>query len=441
MKKNLKHTVLAMIAIAMISALSVKQGMDFSSASQERIRNITTGGNQDVITITEMESDTGLAVAILSDEETPSNEEDTEDIEDETEEESKTEELNADEQKAEDLGKTSYFKVGYVNITSGTLEVRGLPSSEAEIIDNVEKLTEVQIMECTEGWYKIGYGDGSTGYVRTDFITEDLSEAKDSAKNYTNYKTAHIDSSSVTVRSSASSDATAVTTLSDNDSIVVLGMEDGFVKIAYGSDYSEGYIVAGAVSGQDGWIEKSEVAEVQQQAKEAAEAAKVAEAAKAAQAAAAAKATSTPAKSSSSSSSSVSSSTSSSSSSSSNASGQALVATAKKYLGTKYVWGGSSPSGFDCSGFVQYVCAQNGISVPRTSRDQAKVGVAVSKSDLQPGDLLFFAKNGVVHHVGIYIGNGQMIHSPQTGDVVKISSINTTYRINGYYCARRVTSN
>ena len=118
--------------------------------------------------------------------------------------------------------------------------------------------------------------------------------------------------------------------------------------------------------------------------------------------------------------------------------GQAIVNTAKKYLGIRYVYGGMSPSGFDCSGLVKYVLAENGISISRTAASQACEGTSVSYNNMQPGDLIFFAKGGYVHHVGIYVGGGQMIHAPQTGDVVKYSSITTDYRRKGFYCAKRV---
>ncbi|MBD3108398.1 C40 family peptidase [Bacillus sp. AGMB 02131] len=104
------------------------------------------------------------------------------------------------------------------------------------------------------------------------------------------------------------------------------------------------------------------------------------------------------------------------------ASASAIIAEAKKYLGTPYVWGGSTPSGFDCSGFTSYVFKKAGISLPRTSRAQQNVGTQVSLSNVQPGDLVFMGKPA--YHVGIYIGGGQWIHAPQTGDVVKIASFN-----------------
>ena len=108
-------------------------------------------------------------------------------------------------------------------------------------------------------------------------------------------------------------------------------------------------------------------------------------------------------------------------------SGNKFVDTAKKYLGTKYVWGGSSPSGFDCSGLMQYTFAQNGVTIPRTAREQYKGGAAVSQNNLQAGDLVFFkgstGSSTSPGHVGMYIGNGQYIQAPKTGDVVKISNL------------------
>jgi cell wall-associated NlpC family hydrolase len=97
---------------------------------------------------------------------------------------------------------------------------------------------------------------------------------------------------------------------------------------------------------------------------------------------------------------------------------------AAQYLGTPYVWGGASPSGFDCSGFVMYVYAQVGISLPHSSYAQYGYGSPVSMSQLQAGDLVFFDGLG---HVGIYVGGGTFIHAPHTGDVVKYSSLSGWY--------------
>ncbi|OQB23372.1 MAG: Gamma-D-glutamyl-L-lysine endopeptidase [Firmicutes bacterium ADurb.Bin182] len=99
-----------------------------------------------------------------------------------------------------------------------------------------------------------------------------------------------------------------------------------------------------------------------------------------------------------------------------------IVSEAKKHLGLPYVSGGSTPAGFDCSGFTQYVYRNGaGISIPRVSKDQALSGIAVPYSQMRVGDLVAF--NSPVDHVGIYIGGGKFIHSPKPGDVVKITDL------------------
>ena len=118
---------------------------------------------------------------------------------------------------------------------------------------------------------------------------------------------------------------------------------------------------------------------------------------------------------------------------------QSILDTAASYLGTPYVWGGTSPSGFDCSGFVQYVYSQNGYSLTRTTYTQwDNDGIYVKKSDLRPGDLVYFGSGGSPTHVGIYVGDGMMIHSPSTGDVVKYSTIDSGYYNNCYLGAKRI---
>jgi cell wall-associated NlpC family hydrolase len=103
------------------------------------------------------------------------------------------------------------------------------------------------------------------------------------------------------------------------------------------------------------------------------------------------------------------------------------------YLGVPYLWGGESPKGFDCSGLVAYVYAQLGITLPHYAAAQYQLGVAVPRDQLQPGDLVFF---DALDHVGIYIGGGQFVHAPHTGDVVKITSL-AAYGP-GYVGARRI---
>ena len=112
-----------------------------------------------------------------------------------------------------------------------------------------------------------------------------------------------------------------------------------------------------------------------------------------------------------------------------------VVGIAMQYLGVPYVWGGASPSGFDCSGFSMYVFAQIGVSLPHHAASQYGMGTPVSKDQLQAGDLVFF--NGL-GHMGIYIGGGQFIHAPHTGDVVKISSLSDSWYARTWVGARRL---
>jgi cell wall-associated NlpC family hydrolase len=116
--------------------------------------------------------------------------------------------------------------------------------------------------------------------------------------------------------------------------------------------------------------------------------------------------------------------------------GMPVVAFARRWLGVPYRWGGSTPAGFDCSGFTSYVWRRFGVRLPHNAAAQFSAGVPVPRSRLRPGDLLFFSGLG---HVGLYVGSGRMIHSPQSGSSVEIVSLAKRYggRLVG---ARRVVS-
>ena len=111
---------------------------------------------------------------------------------------------------------------------------------------------------------------------------------------------------------------------------------------------------------------------------------------------------------------------------------RSILALADSLKGIPYRWGGTTTAGFDCSGFVQYVYKQNGYNITRTTYTQwDNDGVFVSRQNLQPGDLVYFGTGSKPSHVGMYVGNGMMIHSPRTGDVIKYSTIDS-----GYYQSR-----
>jgi cell wall-associated NlpC family hydrolase len=123
-----------------------------------------------------------------------------------------------------------------------------------------------------------------------------------------------------------------------------------------------------------------------------------------------------------------------------------VIPTAERYLGTPYKWGGTSPvTGFDCSGFVQYVFARNSVKLPRTSRQQARVGTALQQSfsRLAPGDLVMFAEHGrPISHVAIYAGHNRIIHATSSGGEVRYDDLGTgrgQWFVDHMVAARRVT--
>jgi cell wall-associated NlpC family hydrolase len=121
------------------------------------------------------------------------------------------------------------------------------------------------------------------------------------------------------------------------------------------------------------------------------------------------------------------------------ANGLAAAKTAKKYLGVPYVYGGRTPSGFDCSGLTAYVYGRQGVKLPGSSAQQAKSGRLIRKRNLRPGDLVFFCTAGgrQVSHVGLYLGDSKFIHAPGRGKKVTTASLNDTYFKKTYHSARR----
>jgi uncharacterized protein YgiM (DUF1202 family) len=124
-----------------------------------------------------------------------------------------------------------------------------------------------------------------------------------------------------------------------------------------------------------------------------------------------------------------------------NLNGIGVVEYAKKFIGTPYAYGGNTPKGFDCSGFVQYVMSNFEVKMPRSSTEQYSVGERVNKSQLIPGDLVYFkysSNSNNLNHVGIYVGEGNFIHSTAPGQAVRIDTLASGYFSNYYYGATRI---
>jgi peptidoglycan DL-endopeptidase CwlO len=112
-----------------------------------------------------------------------------------------------------------------------------------------------------------------------------------------------------------------------------------------------------------------------------------------------------------------------------------VVSTSLKYIGVPYEWGGTSPAGFDCSGFILFVYAQSGVSLPHGVAKQFRLGSAVSRDELEPGDLVFFDR---LRHAGIYIGAMQFVHATKPGDVVTVSRLDEEWFRRRWSGARRL---
>lgn len=116
-----------------------------------------------------------------------------------------------------------------------------------------------------------------------------------------------------------------------------------------------------------------------------------------------------------------------------------VVSTVKAQVGKPYVYGAAGPNSFDCSGLTYYSYKKAGVYLNRSSRDQASNGKHVSKSNLKPGDLIFFnSGTNSIRHVGMYVGNNKFVHSPSPGKTVRYESLSTSYYVKGYVTARRI---
>lgn len=290
------------------------------------------------------------------------------------------------------------IKTGIAFVNASSLRLRSGPGSSYKTLDYAYKNEVVVLLSKTGDWYKVNY-NLQTGYMHSDYL-------KASARENAELGYGRINGSGVRVRSGPGTGYSTITTAALNSKAYIIGINDQWFKVIYGN--SVGYIRSDYV----------DLTEIPYENRDSSKTPLFFRGGKSTGVTPSAAALNGGA--------------------SSAVTGQAIVNTAKKYIGVPYVWGGTSPSGFDCSGLVYYVFKAHGIPLPRTSKTQYTVGTSVSKANLKVGDLVFFNTSGSgISHVGIYAGNNQFIHSSSSKGVI-ISSLSNTYWAGCYYGAKRV---
>lgn len=284
-----------------------------------------------------------------------------------------------------------------------------VPVINATDIIEVKKDEEVNVIEIINGWACVETKT-TKGWIRkeklqkeeqqleqtTETLEETIEQPQQEQLAQTVIKTLFVNSTTVNLRKEASTSSEIVASLPVNTAVDVIAELDGWSQVK--------------VSGKEGYISSSLLSEKKQETSRGATTPRQAENTETMQE------TTIPATS---------------------EKGSTVVATAQQYIGCKYVYGGTSPSGFDCSGFTSYVYKLHGVSLNRTAAGQYSNGVAVNRSDLQPGDLIMFGKSGI-NHVGIYIGGGMMVHAANPSRGVTTDTITSGYYNTNYVGARRV---
>ena len=334
-------------------------------------------------------------INVLEEVNTPEETEAEEEVND-TEETENNEEIENTE--SEENTENEEEKV-MVKVLPAETKIYITPVINSLVINTLENESKIEISSEVNGWSYIT-SENIKGWVRTEIIEEkDAEEVEENSSQ----KIGYISGASINFREEANTSSNIISKLARNTQVRILKTEDGWSKIEYNG--TKGYVSNQYIS--DKKVSTTSRSSVNRTAKAKTTTANVNEGTDTA--------------------------------SQGNATGSEIVAYAKKYLGYKYVYGGSTPSGFDCSGFTSYVFKHFGYSLSRTSSAQASNGKAISKSELKAGDIICFARSSgskTVGHVGIYIGGGQFIHAANSRKGVIISNVDGA----GFYyvCARRI---
>lgn len=363
----------------------------------------------------------------------------------------------------------------YVLTDGGSINLRAAGDIESEILNVLPIGTQLKVIDIDGDWFKVE-ADTLSGYVKSCYVTLDYDAVKAVLLATTMYQKATA-TAGVNVRSDANEESVILSAVAEGEPVIVLDEFEGWCKVYFGENYDIGYIKSEFVAigdmvarseinakrnkriasiVKDGTIKVSSgVVDVKLMPNDDSETivtlsnganckivsggsnwtkiivsatneigyvktANVVQVVTETKTTKSGKAVGT------------------TKSATVVGNGSKLVEQAAKYLGVKYVYGGSSPSGFDCSGLVQYCCRQLGVSVNRTASAQYSNGVYVSRDNLKPGDLVFFSRGGRISHVVIYAGNGMVIHAPRTGKTICYQSLSSICSYSHYVGARRV---
>lgn len=293
------------------------------------------------------------------------------------------------------------YGIGFVN-TEG-LRLRSLANTAAAVVDTAHRNDCVVLLAKEGDWYKVNY-NLQEGYMHASYL--DVSTCENAELGY-----GTITGSGVNLRTGPSTSHSIATVSASGDKCYIIGLNNGWLKVIYKDKIC--YIRSDFVNLTEFPYENKESVNTPKYFRRGVSTGISPSASFTGSSASAAPV---------------------------NVSGSQILAQAQNHLGTPYVAGGASPSGFDCSGFVYYVLKQVGLSPYRTPASQYQQGTAVTKANLKVGDLVFFSSNSgsSITHVGIYSGNGQFIHAPNSRSVVSYSDLTSGYWCDTYYGARRV---